>query len=311
MGEIKQTNFRVDQETADEFRAFCVDHGMNQAQGFAHIMQVVELNRAKAAAPGRATEIEHFEKLVKDLLAVYLNSVELANTAEVRAKENFSLDLDQKDRQIHELQRKLDDMKRENKSVYAVWKENEKEKVAAEEKQKAAEAAAESAKQMAADQKQINAMLAAQLEEEKEKRKETESVLSRLKEEYKEKEKETQDKIQGYEDHLRALSSSVSDYQKKIEQAEQALESQKKEAASRLEQAKAQTEFAIEKAVLAKEKEMQEKIHREEIENAKLAAVNEELRKRLEEKEKEEKKQERKRMRKTEGRAADDENVTG
>ena len=34
---------------------------------------------------------------------------------------------------------------------------------------------------------------------------------------------------------------------------------------------------------------MREKIHREEIENAKLAAVNEELKKRLEEKEKEEK----------------------
>ena len=311
MGEIKQTNFRIDQETADAFRSFCAEHGMNQAQGFAHIMQVVELNRAKAAVPGRATEIEQFEKLTKDILAAYLNSMELGNTAEARAREDFSLDLDQKDHQIHDLQRKLDDLKRENKSVYGAWKANEKERKTADEKQKAAEAAAESAKQMAADQEQINAMLAAQMKEEKEKRKETESVLSRLKEEYKEKEKEAQRRTQEYEDRLRALSSSVSSYQKKAGQAEQALESQKKEAASRLEQAKEQAEFAVEKAVLAKEKEMQEKIHREEIENAKLAAVNEELRKRLEEKEKEEKKQERKRMRKTEGRAADDENVTG
>ena len=289
MGEIKQTNFRIDQETADAFRSFCAEHGMNQAQGFAHIMQVVELNRAKAAVPGRATEIEQFEKLTKDILTAYLNSVELGNTAEVRAREDFSLDLDQKDHQIHDLQRKLDDLKRENKSVYGAWKANEKERKTAEEKQKAAEAAAESAKQMAADQKQINAMLEAQLEEEKEKRKETESALSRLEEEYKEKEKEMQDKIQGYADRLRALSSSVSSYQKKAEQAEQAMDAQKKETFSQLQQAKAQTEFAVEKAILAKEKEMREKIHREEIENAKLAAVNEELRKRLEEKEKKEK----------------------
>jgi len=29
MGEVKQTNFRVDKETADKFRQFCMDAGMN------------------------------------------------------------------------------------------------------------------------------------------------------------------------------------------------------------------------------------------------------------------------------------------
>lgn len=51
MGEIKQTNFRIDQDTATAFRKFCEDNGMNQAQGFDHVMQVVELDRAKTAAP--------------------------------------------------------------------------------------------------------------------------------------------------------------------------------------------------------------------------------------------------------------------
>ena len=40
MGEVKQTNFRVDQDTADKFREFCAAAGMNQAQGFDHMMQV-------------------------------------------------------------------------------------------------------------------------------------------------------------------------------------------------------------------------------------------------------------------------------
>ena len=58
MGEIKQTNFRIDQESADAFRKFCEENGMNQAQGFDHVMQVLELDRAKEAVPSRATEIE-------------------------------------------------------------------------------------------------------------------------------------------------------------------------------------------------------------------------------------------------------------
>ena len=32
---------------------------MNQAQGFDHLIQVLELNNAKAATPGRAVEIEN------------------------------------------------------------------------------------------------------------------------------------------------------------------------------------------------------------------------------------------------------------
>lgn len=47
MGEVRQTNFRVDQDTADKFREFCAAAGMNQAQGFDHVMQVLELDRAK------------------------------------------------------------------------------------------------------------------------------------------------------------------------------------------------------------------------------------------------------------------------
>ena len=50
MGDVKQTNFRIDQDSAAVFRKFCEDNGMSQAQGFDHIMQVVELDRAKTAA---------------------------------------------------------------------------------------------------------------------------------------------------------------------------------------------------------------------------------------------------------------------
>ena len=108
--EIRQVNFRIDQASADAFRSFCTANGMNQAQGFDHLIQVLELNNAKAATPGRAVEIENFERLTKDLLAAYLTSLELGNTTEARVAERFKTDLQRKDRTIDELREKANDL---------------------------------------------------------------------------------------------------------------------------------------------------------------------------------------------------------
>lgn len=107
MGEVKQTNFRIDQETADAFRKFCEENGWNQAEGFDNVMRQVELNKAKTATPGRAVEIESFEKSVKDIMAAYLNSIEINNNAEARIREQFATALDSKDKTISDLQKKM------------------------------------------------------------------------------------------------------------------------------------------------------------------------------------------------------------
>ena len=108
MGEIKQTNFRVDQESADTFRKFCEENGMNQAQGFDHMIQVMELNRAKAAIPGSAKDIETFEMYMKKVMESYLKSVEDYNTAHESAKEEYASALESKDKTIAALQEKVD-----------------------------------------------------------------------------------------------------------------------------------------------------------------------------------------------------------
>ena len=41
--EIRQVNFRIDQASADAFRSFCTANGMNQAQGFDHLIQAITL----------------------------------------------------------------------------------------------------------------------------------------------------------------------------------------------------------------------------------------------------------------------------
>lgn len=106
--ESKQVNFRIDPDSAEAFRLFCTTHGMNQAQGFDHLIQVLELNNAKAATPGRAVEIENFERLLKEILSAYIGSIELSSNAEARVLERFQSDLKRKDKTIDELREKIE-----------------------------------------------------------------------------------------------------------------------------------------------------------------------------------------------------------
>lgn len=115
MGEIKQTNFRVDQESADAFRKFCEENGMNQAQGFDHMMQVMELNRAKTMIPGSAKDIETFEMYMKKVMESYLKSVEDYNAAHESAKEEFISALTSKNKTIGALQEKVAQLQEEKK----------------------------------------------------------------------------------------------------------------------------------------------------------------------------------------------------
>jgi ABC-type phosphate transport system auxiliary subunit len=119
MGEIKQANFRIDSDTADAFRAFCEQKGMNQAQGFDHVMQVFELNQAKSSIPGRSVEIEEFETMVKSITSAYLYSLELNQNAEARAREEFSSELQRKELRLTELQKKVEQLQAEKKKMDA------------------------------------------------------------------------------------------------------------------------------------------------------------------------------------------------
>jgi len=110
LGDIKQTNFRIDTEAADKFRTFCESEGMSQAQGFTHLLQVLELNRAKSALSSRETEITDFEMHAKALIDAFLHSLEIGSNAEGRAREEYAAQLDQKDRAIAELTQRCKDL---------------------------------------------------------------------------------------------------------------------------------------------------------------------------------------------------------
>ena len=267
MGEIKQANFRIDSDTADAFRAFCEQKGMNQAQGFDHVMQVFELNQAKSSIPGRSVEIEEFETMVKSITSAYLYSLELNQNAEARAREEFSSELQRKELRLTELQKKVE----------------------------------QSLRKGAADQEQINQMLKEKLEEaqnqlkKNEHSKESEEMLKnellQCKQELHDtvlalshSQKEQEVKSESYQhasDRILALETENKELQQKLTELTQELSKQKADADMGLQQCKAQAELTMERALFKKEREMQELLRQADKENARLEVLLEQAREQL------------------------------
>lgn len=239
MGDIKQTNFRIDQETADAFRRFCEENGFNQAQGFDHVMQVVEMDRAKAAVPERVVEIESFEKSVKDIMAAYLSSIKIARDTEARIHEQYASDFNRRDRIVDDLREKADRLKEEKDAAAAAAGEAIAAKERAEKEAAAAEKIRAAAEKTAEDKKTIAETLAAKLSE-------------------------AEKKAQGFD----ALKDRLTAAETALKEAEQAIKDVRREAAE-----------AAKDAARAAEKEREEAVYKVREEASKEAnTLREELR---------------------------------
>lgn len=294
MGEIKQANFRIDSDTADAFRAFCEQNGMNQAQGFDHVMQVLELNQAKSAIPGRSVEIAEFETMVKSITSAYLYSLELNQNAEARAREEFSSELQRKELRLTELQKKVEELQAEKKKMDA-------ESALLTKQEQTLTEQLESLRKGAADQEQINHMLKEKLEEaqnqlkENERTKESEEMLKnellQCKQELHDtvlalshSQKEQEAKSESYQhatDRLQKLEAENKELQQKFTELTQELSKQKADADAGLQQCKAQAELMMERALFKKEREMQELLRQADKENARLEVLLEQAREQL------------------------------
>lgn len=228
-GEIRQNNFRLNTISVEEFKEFCAKTGWSQAKSFSYLIHILKLQEAKEAVPGRATEIEEFERHSKAMIAAFLNALEIASDAEERVHEEYRLRLESKDAMILELQEKDKELKKEAekwKSTAAEAKElAEQNKSLAESAQKREEAALRTAE----DKEKMNVLLT-------EKWNEADRQLQQL-ETLKQSEAALQKALEASKENERRLNDAV------LESSRQ-LELQKRDA-----------EIAQERAVAALEKE--------------------------------------------------------
>ena len=254
MGEIKQTNFRINADTADAFRKFCENQGFNQAQGFDHLMQVLELDQAKSLLPERQTEVEEFECSVKAILEAYLHSLEINANAEKRIREQFKTDLARRDRTIDELMQKIDELQADKEIAENAQAEAITAKETAEKNEKIAIEQAESAKKNSVDQERIITMLNAKLAE-------------------------SEEKLAGYAD----LTIAEETARKKVQELTQAIGDLKKDHVAEIRELKKDADIAKERAIASKEREISEQIQAAKLESATLAGKLEMLEQRIKE----------------------------
>lgn len=273
MGDIRQTNFRVDTESANAFRAFCEENGYNQAQGFDHLIQVLELNKAKTCIEGRLTEITTFEEYIKKIMDSYLTSLQIAQNTEERVREDYKTDIALRDKALADNEQKI--IKRDEKINQLTSEIQNNQKIAKEAVQSAenAKKQAESASQIASEKEKINSMLSSKLAEAEEKlsgydklKSEEESLkknISDLQHSNELAKAETNHLKEQYDNTVKQLqetTDALSAANEKVNELTGQITSLKRDLAEQAKELKQEQELAVERAVTHAEKKMQEQI---------------------------------------------------
>lgn len=107
-------SFRVTDEVMAQFKGIQEEMGLTQDGALKMLVQAYELEAAKNAIPDRETEIANFQTKAGELVAAFLNALQLNQDAEVRARAEVELQMQNKDKTIATLHEKLDGIKVEN-----------------------------------------------------------------------------------------------------------------------------------------------------------------------------------------------------
>lgn len=111
MSENKRVTFRLNEEEIEKFKAFTDEYNISQADGFAKLIEAMEISKAKAMVSDRAKEIESMESHLNAIQNIYLTALEINQNAETTIKENYSKELTSKDQIIIDLQDKIKSLK--------------------------------------------------------------------------------------------------------------------------------------------------------------------------------------------------------
>lgn len=111
MNEIKPVSIRISEEDQGKFKEYAVENGISQADAFASMIGLLELEKAKSTLGDRAKSIEVFRETTTKLVNFYLNSLEENITTEDRIRDEMSKELKVKDDTILNFMQQLDELK--------------------------------------------------------------------------------------------------------------------------------------------------------------------------------------------------------
>lgn len=109
----KAKTFRTEEETANRLDAWMEKNGISNRDALKRLMDIVDMSEAKGSLAGRSTEIENFESLTRQLVTAYTASLDLAQNAEVRIRDEFAKRIDSQDMTIADLQARAKQLQNE------------------------------------------------------------------------------------------------------------------------------------------------------------------------------------------------------
>lgn len=125
MGDIKPVSFRIDEEDQAKFKEFATENGFNQADAFASLVGMLELEKAKSTLGDRAKAIDSFKDTVTKLVNFYLNALEENVTTEDRIREELSKEIKIKEDTILNLMEQLKELKEDEGVLKGTLKDTE------------------------------------------------------------------------------------------------------------------------------------------------------------------------------------------
>ena len=105
--ELKPKSFRIDEETAEKFKAISAELGNNQQQTLSKLIETYEFQKGKTVLNQKRGEIETFEKYVTILTRMYMDSLEHNENITESVHAEFEGILGSKDETILSLQKQL------------------------------------------------------------------------------------------------------------------------------------------------------------------------------------------------------------
>ena len=105
--ELKPKSFRIDEETAEKFKAISVELGNNQQQTLSKLIETYELQKGKTVLTNKKGEIETFEKYITLVTRMYMDSLEHNQNVSELVRADFEALLQSKDETIIDLQEKV------------------------------------------------------------------------------------------------------------------------------------------------------------------------------------------------------------
>lgn len=113
MAETKTKAFRADEKTIARINAWMERDGIGNGEALERMADIIDMSEAKGNLAGRSTEIANFESLTHQLTTAYTASLQLAQNAEARIREEFAKRLDSQENTIADLQARVKQMKDE------------------------------------------------------------------------------------------------------------------------------------------------------------------------------------------------------